>query len=229
MLAGYGEDGFAFGIPGDLDNCLARIDDLARVGLSRRHYAVVRRKEFGVAQLILHDAKIGFRRLHLGFGALKGPERVLIKCTGGPTLLKQGAVAPFLRRSLSNSGIGRREISLSGRHPVLIIDVTELREFLPLCDDCTDIDVTSDEAAAHLKAHRALVTRLNETGAFGNDAKLMGRNNDDSRRSHGSGLGVLIFTTRRYTQAMHVKRNGTDARRMEASDFDLNCFVESTI
>ena len=61
MLAGYGEDGFVFGIPGDLDNCLPRIDDLARVSLSRRHYTVVRRKEFGVAQLILHDAKIGFR------------------------------------------------------------------------------------------------------------------------------------------------------------------------
>ena len=61
MLAGDGENGFAFGIPGDLDNRLACIDDLARVGLSRRHYAVVRRKEFGVAQLILRDAKIGFR------------------------------------------------------------------------------------------------------------------------------------------------------------------------
>ena len=61
MLAGDGENGFAFGIPGDLDNCLARLHDLARVGLSRRHYAVVRRKEFGVAQLILRDAKIGFR------------------------------------------------------------------------------------------------------------------------------------------------------------------------
>jgi hypothetical protein len=27
MLAGDGENGFAFGIPGNLDNCLARIDD----------------------------------------------------------------------------------------------------------------------------------------------------------------------------------------------------------
>ena len=66
--------------------------------------------------------------------------------------------APFLRRSLSNSGLGRREISLSGGHSVLIIDVTKLGEFLPLCDDRPDIDVTSDEAAAHLKAHRALIT-----------------------------------------------------------------------
>ena len=41
--------------------CLARLHDLARVGLRRRHYAVVGRKEFGVAQLVLRDAKIGFR------------------------------------------------------------------------------------------------------------------------------------------------------------------------
>jgi hypothetical protein len=61
MLAGDGENGLAFGISRDLDNCLARSDDLARVGLSRRHYAGVWRKEFGVAQLILRDAKIGFR------------------------------------------------------------------------------------------------------------------------------------------------------------------------
>jgi hypothetical protein len=39
----------------------------------------------------------------------------------------------------------------------------------------------------------------------------------------------VISPSPAYAQAMHVKRNGTDARRMEASDFDLNFFVESTI
>ena len=33
MFAGDGENGFAFGISGDLDNCLAHIDDLARSAL----------------------------------------------------------------------------------------------------------------------------------------------------------------------------------------------------
>ena len=88
MLAGDGEDGLAFGIPGDLDNGLTGLDDLARVGLRRRHYAGVGRKEFGVAQLILRDAKIGFGRLHLGLGTLKVLERVLIECPGRPAFLE---------------------------------------------------------------------------------------------------------------------------------------------
>jgi hypothetical protein len=34
-----------------------------------------------------------------------------------------------------------------------------------------------------------------ETGAFGHDPKLMGRNDDDPRRSNGGGCDVLILTT----------------------------------
>jgi hypothetical protein len=58
---------------------------------------------------------------------------------------------------------------------------------------------------------------------------IVAGNDNDPSRSHGSGRGVSSLQPARYTQAMHVQRNGTDARRMEASDFDLNCFVELTI
>ena len=36
------------------------VNDLPGIGVGRRHHAVVGRKEFGVAQLVLRDAKIGF-------------------------------------------------------------------------------------------------------------------------------------------------------------------------
>jgi hypothetical protein len=49
-----------------------------------------------------------------------------------------------------------------------------------------------------------------ETGHFGHDPELMGRNDDDPRRSHGGGCGVLILTTCK-TQAMHEQRNGIEA------------------
>ena len=117
MLAGDGEDGFALGIAGDLDNCLACVNDLARVGLGYRHYALVRRNEFGVVQLVLRNAKIGFGRLHLGLGALKSLERVLIECSGGPAFLEQDAVALFLRRSLGDSGVGGGEVGPRRRSP----------------------------------------------------------------------------------------------------------------
>jgi hypothetical protein len=67
-----------------------------------------------------------------------------------------------------------------------------------------------------------------ETGHFGHDPKLMGRNDDDPRRSHGGGCGVLILTTCK-TQAMHEQRNRTDVSAGLLANFDLNYFVGSTI
>ena len=129
--------------------------------------------------------------------ALKVLERVLIECTGRPALLEQDAVALLLGRSLGDGGLCGGKSALGGSHPVPVIDVAELGELLPLRDNGADVDITCDEAAAHFKSHRAVVARLNETGAFGHDPKLMGRNDNDPSRSHGSGRGVLILTTRK--------------------------------
>ena len=129
--------------------------------------------------------------------ALKVLERVLIECTGRPALLEQDAVALLLGRSLGDGGLCGGKSALGGSHPVPVIDVAELGELLPLRDNGADVDITCDEAATHFKSHRAVVARLNETGAFGHDPKLMGRNDNDPSRSHGSGRGVLILTTRK--------------------------------
>ena len=60
MFAGHGKDRLALRTAGDLDHLLACGNDLAGVGGCRRHDAVVGRKELGVAQLVLRNAKIGF-------------------------------------------------------------------------------------------------------------------------------------------------------------------------
>ena len=122
-------------LPGDLDHLLARGHDLARVGLGRRHDAVVGRKEFGVAQLVLRDAKIGFGRLDLRLGALQRLERVLVEGVWSSSLSRAGcgsappAVPPGRPRPW------RGKFGLGGGHLVLVVDGAELGELLALPDD----------------------------------------------------------------------------------------------
>ena len=62
---------------------------LARIGLCRGHHAIIGRDKFRVAQLVLRDPQIGFGRLHLRFGALQRPERILVVGAGRETLLSR--------------------------------------------------------------------------------------------------------------------------------------------
>ena len=78
MLRGDVEDRLALRNAGDLDDVLARGDNLARIGLCRGHHPIIGRDKFCVAQLVLRDPQIGFGSLHLRLGALEGPERILV-------------------------------------------------------------------------------------------------------------------------------------------------------